>query len=256
VRRVVELTGLGIAATYFLDPTHGAERRRAALGWISGAGGARGIEQPPRVAAVAAAPVTARDEPAPAPEPVSDVPSGPAEASDELVLLSSAQPAGSVQAARDVAWPAWGWALVVTITICAVAAFAAVGLGIWAIEHRTSTTTRTITTPAASAAPVLADPAAERIVGTAKQGRVLLRVDSAGAALAVDGLPTPAGGRYRVWITNGETTTAAGEFSREQAVLALKPLASGSRLTITREPAGAAIDAPHGPQIAVVTVPP
>jgi hypothetical protein len=258
VRRVVELTGLGIAATYFLDPTHGVERRRAALGWIAGARGVRGNEQSLQAVAGAATPVAAPEKPvALESEPTSDEPPQLPEASQELVLLSRAQLAEKARTRRDVEWPAWGWALVITITICAVAAFAAVGLGIWAIKHRTSTTTRTVIAPATSAAPVLADPAAARIVGSAKQGRVLLRVDAAGAALAVDGLPPLSGGRlYRVWITNGGTTTATGDFVGQRAVLALKPLASASRLRITREAAGAAPDAPRGPQVAIVTVRP
>jgi hypothetical protein len=242
VRRIVELTGLGIAATYFLDPERGAERRRAAWGFIAGARHAPAMPEP---VALQAAPEP--EKPFAAPDPA-----------EELVLLTSEQLTGSAPPDAELYWPSWGWALVVTITVCALAAFAAVGLGIWAIEHRTSaTTTRTVTAPDTRAAPVLADPTARRIIGTAPVGRVLLRLNSDGAALAVDGLPPLApGARYRVWISAAGATTAAGAFASTRAVLTLRPLVSGSRIMITREPANAAPGAPSGPQLATVTVPP
>jgi hypothetical protein len=129
-----------------------------------------------------------------------------------------------------------------------IAAFAAVGIGIWAIEHRSSTTVRTITRPDFSAASVLADPTARRIIGTAGSGRVLLRLDADGAALAVDGLPAlPPQTTYRVWTTTAGVTTGAGSFPGRRAVLALKAIGPGTRITITR---------PSGSRIATLTVPP
>lgn len=255
MRRVVELTGLGIAATYFLDPNRGSARRRAA--WSFVAGGRRASEpQPPRAAVVAPAAAPA-EPPAPEPEPVGAEPAPPPQEPGELVLVRGDELPGAAPE-PDGRWPAWGWTLVVTITVCALAAFAAVGLGIWAIEHRTATTeTRTVTTPATAAAPVLADPVARRIIGRASEGNVILRLDAGGAALAVDALPALApGSRYRVWITEGGATTAAGGFAGRRTVLALRPLAAGSRVTITREPAGAAPDRQSGPQVASVGVPP
>jgi hypothetical protein len=245
VRRVVELTGLGIAATYFLDPNHGSARRRAAWGWVVGARSDRVEPQPPPAALELA--------PEPEPEPADVEPHELAQEPGELVLVSGEGLTGAAPE-QGAQWPTWGWALVLTITVCALAAFAAVGLGIWAIKHRT-TETRTVTAPVTSAAPVLADPTARRVIGTATQGHVILRLDDGAAALAVDALPPPgAGRRYRVWITNGGTTSAAGGFAGRRAILTLRPIASGSRVTITREPA-AAPPAPSGPQVASVTVP-
>jgi Anti-sigma-K factor rskA len=251
VRRVVELTGLGIAATYFLDARRGAERRRAAWGLIAGTRGGHVQELQP-AAALATDPV-----PAPA-EPSDDRSPAPPELPEELVLLSSEQLSSSALPKAEGYWPSWGWALVLTITICAIAAFAAVGLGIWAIEHRTTTTTtRTVTTQLTGAAPMLADPTARRIIGTAIQGSVILRLDSTGAALAVAGLPAlPRASRYRVWIATAGAPTAAGGFAGRSAVLVLKPLDPGSRVTITREPAEGPSDAPHGPQVATLSVQP
>lgn len=258
VRRLVELTGLGIAATYFLDPNHGAERRRAVLRWAAGA------RHDPRatVSPVAAMPpvaeahpaITEPDVPEPAPAGAETAPMPEPEPS-ELVLLAADEPSGGAGAEGGY-WPAWGWPLVLTITICAVAAFAAVGLGIWAIEHRTPTT-RTVVVRDVRAASVLADPTAARVIGSATRGSVLLRLDSRGAALAVDGLPPLAAGeRYRVWVTVGGSERAVGSFAAPRAILPMKPLASGSRVTITREAAGAGPDAPHGPQVASVAVAP
>jgi hypothetical protein len=228
-RRVVELTGLGIAATYFLDPTHGAERRRTAWRWLAGG----------RTAPVAAP--AAVEQPA----VVEVALPAPPEPPEELVLLSSDRLPAAAPPREAVDWPSWGWALVLTITVCALAAFAAVGLGIWAIEHRDSTTTvRTITRPDVGAAAVLADPTARRIIGTANPGQLLLRVDPDGAVLAVAGLPPQT--TYRVWVTAAGTTTAAGSFTGPRAILTLKPIGSGSRVTITR---------PGGSRIATLAVP-
>ncbi len=243
VRRMVELTGLGIAATYFLDADKGAERRRAAWGLVAGRRSAHQVLAPAAVSEPAPMPAEQT-----APEPEALPPATP----EELVLLRSERPTST----NSTSWPSWGWAFVITITICAIAAFAAVGLGIWAIGHRT-TTTHTVTTQLPGVARVLADPTARRIVGNAAKGNVILRLDSTGAALAVDGLPPlRPGTRYRVWISDGSTTTAAGGFAGRRAVLVLKPIVPGSRVTITREPAGPAPGAPRGPQVATVTVEP
>jgi hypothetical protein len=242
LRRIVEVTGLGIAATYFLDPEHGAERRRAA--WALVAGG-RGGPSVPEVAATV-------------PEPAAEESPAPVIPPEELVLLTRDPVVVSDRAEGDVHWPAWGWPFVVTITICAIAAFAAVGLGIWAIEHRTPAAAKPAAAPpGASAAAVLADPTARRIIGTASQGSVILRLDPSGAALAVSGLaPLPPGSRYRVWITVAGNTTAAGTLTGRSDLLPLRPLTPSSRITITREVADSEVDAPHGPRVAAVTVAP
>jgi len=254
---MIELTSLGIAATYFLDPDRGAERRRAARRWVTaGVRRDREMKEPlPAGVVVAAGPATTTAAPSVFEGgPTYDEPATPS-APDELVLLSSEELSGTVLPGQGGQWPRWGWALVLTITICAIAAFAAVGLGIWAIKHRT-TTTRTLTTTVGGAAPVLADPAARRVVGTATQGHLILRLNSAGSALAVDGLPTLAtGSRYRVWIDGDGKTTVAGGFAARRAILSMKPLSKGSRVTITREPAAAPTDKPRGPQVARVSVP-
>jgi hypothetical protein len=248
VRRLVEVTGLGIAATYFLDPDHGAERRRAAWAVVTGGRGGSPVSEPPSTPAAAAS----ATEPAPPdPEPVAAPP-------EELVLLRTDRlPAGD-RAEGDVHWPAWGWPFVVTITICAIAAFAAVGLGIWAIEHRTSTATKPVAaTRGATTAAVLADPTARRIIGTATVGSLILRLDQTGAVLAVGRLaPLPPGSRYRIWITVAGTTRAAGTLTSRSDLVPLRPLARGTRITVTRERAGSPADAPHGPQVAAVTVTP
>jgi hypothetical protein len=243
-RRLVELTGLGIAATYFLDPSHGAQRRRAVWRWVAGAHGERAPEQ------LATAPPVELPEVAPEPQPPE-----PPEPPEELVLIDTERLSLDPAPHEEAQWPGWGWALVLTITVCSVVAFAAVGLGIWAIEQRTPAS-RTVTTQATAAAPVLADPTARRVIGNAVQGSILLRLNPTGAALAVDGLPPlPPQARYRVWIRGAGTTTAAATFARPRAILALGPLASGSRVTITREPAGARSPAPRGPVVATAIVP-
>jgi hypothetical protein len=247
VRRLVELTGLGIAATYFFDPEHGAGRRRAAREWIAGAVADR------RVATVSA---PAEPAPEPAPVPAEE----PAPVRDEVVVVTTAPAPPAWSLAQETQWPRWGWALVLTITLCAIAATAAVGIGIWAIESGSSTvtvTTATVPAAVASAAQVLADPTAQRVTGSAPTGTVVLRVGAAGSALAVAGLPPPANDVYRVWVDASGTTTRAAAFTGTSALVWIRtPLSSGDRVTITREHAGAVGTAPHGPRVASVTVSP
>jgi hypothetical protein len=256
LRRMVEVTGLGIAATYFLDPEHGAARRRAARRWVAAAISYHRSAEPPLSSAVSE---EVAEPPHDAPvEPASAVAEPPVPAHDEVVLVTAPVRVAPTLG-REAPWPRWGWALVMTVTLCAVAAFAAVGVGIWAVEkHRSTTTVTTATIPkeAAGAARILADPTARRVVGTATTGRILLRIDSDGGALAVDGLPPlPANELYRVWVTASGTTTAVGSFTNTAALLGIqKPLTSGDRVVITPErPAGSAT--PRGSHVASVTVP-
>jgi hypothetical protein len=250
VRRVVELTGLGIAATYFLDPERGPARRRAALAAVTRRRGRPEAREPGPIATATPGlePLVAHEDPR--------APTAPPE---ELLLVTTDQLQTPASARDEVQWPTWGWALVITITLSAIAAFAAVGLGIWAIDHRaatTTTTTRTVTVADVNAAPVLADPTARRVVGTAPQGAIILRLDHMGAALVASGLPELKPGRlYRVWLSSAGMTTAVGEFDKRRTILALRPLAPGSRVAITREAAGSTVAAPRGPQVATTTVP-
>jgi hypothetical protein len=253
MRRIAELTGLGIAATYFLDPEQGADRRRAARRWIAAAigdgrdppGGSTagtGTAEPPTV-----------DEPSVGRPSPSEPPRR-----DEVVILTTARPQVAPAPPREI-WPRWGWPLVVAVTLCAIGAFAAIGVGIWAIDtHHSTTTLTTATIPRrlTLGAQILADPAARRVTGTASTGTVLLRTDAAGAALAVGGLPELSRKQvYRVWIEASGATTAAGAF-RDTATLVTiaQPLTDGDQITITREPVGGDARAPHGQKVASVLV--
>jgi hypothetical protein len=244
VRRIVELTGLGIAATYFLDPEHGPGRRRAARRWLAGAVADRRHE-------TVVAPVE-HEEPAPAPAP----PEEPRAVREEVVVVTTT-PAPALPQPQEPQWPRWGWALVTTITLCAIAATAAVGIGSWAIETDGSTvtvTTATVPAQITSAAQILADPTARRITGSATTGTVVLRTDSAGSALALAGLPQlPAAHVYHVWVN---AKRIAG-FTKTAALLWIpSTLTGGDRVTVTRDRAGAGAAAAHGPQFASVVVPP
>jgi hypothetical protein len=149
------------------------------------------------------------------------------------------------------------------VTICALAAFAAIGVGIWAVERNDSTATPAAAAPSGAtvtpaALAVLADSSARRVPAATARGEVLLVVRPTGAAaIVVAGVPPPPAGHvYRVWLKDGTSTAPAGRFTRGQAVVALPVAATaGDEVMVTEEPAGSQSSVPHGPVAARVDVP-
>jgi anti-sigma-K factor RskA len=135
------------------------------------------------------------------------------------------------------------WLLRATSGIAAVAACAAVGLGIWAstLSHSVSTE-RTARAADARAVEILSDPASRRI--PLQGGSGVVAVDPTGqGVLVVDSLPSaPAGKTYEAWVIprNGDPLPA-GLFKggdRTTVVRLQRSVPRGSTIAATVERAG------------------
>jgi anti-sigma-K factor RskA len=135
------------------------------------------------------------------------------------------------------------WLLRATSAVAAVAACAAIGLGVWASSLSNSVDSqRAASASAEKAAQILADPAARRVSLTGKQGIVAVNRNGDGV-LVVRRLPAaPAGKTYEAWvIPPGEAPRPAGTFTGGSAasVLALKQMVpDGAVIAATVEKAG------------------
>jgi anti-sigma-K factor RskA len=131
----------------------------------------------------------------------------------------------------------------IVATIAAVAACAAIGLGIWAatLNHSLSHERNARASDDAALA-VLADPTAKRVPLNGRRGVLAVRGDGS-AALAVDGLGrAPSGKTYEAWVIKGKTPAPAGLFHGESARATLVALrlrvGSGSIVAVTVERSG------------------
>ncbi len=119
--------------------------------------------------------------------------------------------------------------------IAAVAACAAIGLGIWAATLRSDLSNQRSARAADEAAlAVLADPSARRVPLSGREGVLAVRPDGT-AALAVNRLNrAPSGKTYEAWVVRGKTPKPAGLFGGENG----RPTLVALRL---RVPAGAGV---------------
>jgi hypothetical protein len=260
LRHLVELTGIGIAATYFLDAENGAARRLAARSWLAGkiatersTRASLPLEVPPTPPKEHVNPEAARDGGTTATAIVREEISVPPSRGFDQRLLDEDD---------RTEWPRWGWPLVIAITASAVAAIAAIGVGIWAVQTTSSDTnppTAVTVAPIHSAGlAVLADPTTQRIAGTATSGTVvLLRTQSGRAVLVVAGVgPPPPARVYRLWIENDRVANATGRLTEGSGVVTLEGVVpEGARVIVSEERTGASATAPRGPVVATVQVP-
>ena len=134
----------------------------------------------------------------------------------------------------------------VAAAVAAVAACAALGLGLWAASlARSLDRERAASREQASALQILGDPAARRVPVNGANGT--LAVSSSGnAALALARLDrAPSGKVYEVWVIDG-TPARAGLLkggSAGSAVRLERPVPAGSTVAVTVERAGG-VDAP------------
>ncbi len=125
--------------------------------------------------------------------------------------------------------------------VAAVAACAAIGLGIWAATLNSDLSNqRNARAADESALAILADPAARRVPLSGRQGVLAVRPDGT-AALAVNRLGrAPAGKTYEAWVVLGKAPKPAGVFGGESGrptLVALRlrvPRGSGIAVTVER----------------------
>jgi anti-sigma-K factor RskA len=126
----------------------------------------------------------------------------------------------------------------------AVAACAAIGLGVWAATLRSSLDdTRSALSKERAAAQVLADPAARRSPVSGASGTLAVAPDGT-AVLALQRIPpAPSGKTYEAWVLQGRTSRPAGLFRRAGPVLLQRDVPRGSVVAVTVERAGG-VDSP------------
>jgi anti-sigma factor RsiW len=125
----------------------------------------------------------------------------------------------------------------------AVAACAAVGLGIWAASlHDSLSGSRSARSQIEAAMAVVGDPAARRVaLGASRQGALYVTPEGR-AALVVARLPKAPGGRtYEAWVIRGNEPAPAGLFDGGGDVTAVRldrAVPQGARVAVTLERAG------------------
>ncbi len=138
------------------------------------------------------------------------------------------------------------WALRGSLAIAAVAASAAVGIGLWATSLSNSLDEERATRERQTEAiAILSDPAATEASLRGARGRVV--VSGEAAALVISNVePAPEGRTYEVWVMDGEQPRPAGLFEAAggSAVIRLtRPVPQGATVAVTLEAAGG-VDAP------------
>jgi len=136
--------------------------------------------------------------------------------------------------------------------VAAVAAAAAVGVGIWAATVSNSLESeRSARQRADRALAVLSDPAAKHVALSGRPGSLVV-APSGEAALVIRRLGHAPGGKtYEAWVIEGNMPRAAGTFAGggKTTVLPLQhSVGAGTTVAVTIEKHGGA-DAPHGPII-------
>jgi anti-sigma-K factor RskA len=137
-------------------------------------------------------------------------------------------------------------------SFAAVAAVAALALGLWATSlSRELGETRRDAAANADAVAVLADPSARQIPLAGADGRVV--VASGGrAALVLSGVaPAPRGKTYEIWVVEGGTPQRAGLFrsAETRTVIAItRPVPDQAVVAVTLEDEGG-VDVPQGPRV-------
>lgn len=172
-------------------------------------------------------------------------PEPPASLRGRILESARAENGGKV-----IAFPRKRWALPAVATIAAVAACAAVGLGIWASSlSRSLDQERSAKAGYARAFELLGGDAQVKRL-TDAEGRLLVASGGGDAALVVCGLaPAPAGKTYEAWVIEGKTPRPAGLFrggSGCPPVLLEREVPTGAIVGVTLEREGGA-QTPTGP---------
>lgn len=155
----------------------------------------------------------------------------------ERILASARAERGNVIPLRQ------RWATPIA-AVAAVAACAALALGVWAgMLHRTVGTREAALRTQGRALAVAATPGARHIALTGAHG-VLVVTRAGRAALLLSGLPTPPSGKvFEAWVVIGKNAEPAGVFASRGNAAAVeleRPVPAGAVVALTIERAGGA----------------
>lgn len=163
----------------------------------------------------------------------------------ERILTAARAERGNVIPFR----PRWAAPLA---AVAAVAACAAVALGLWAQTlHHTLGNRNAVLLTQSRALAIAASPGARQIPLTGGHGTLVV-TPSGHAALLVSGLPKPPAGKvFEAWVMSGRTSEPAGVFSAHGDATAVeleRSVPNGTTVGVTVERAGG-VRQPTGPPI-------
>jgi anti-sigma factor RsiW len=128
------------------------------------------------------------------------------------------------------AWRSW------TAVAAAVAACAAIGLGIWAATlSRSLDRERSAKEQQADVVSILSDPAARRFALSGSHGTLVVSRTGAGALLVSNLRPAPSGKTYEAWVIQGKTPRPAGTFGQAKPFKLTRPVPQGAVVAVTLE---------------------
>jgi anti-sigma factor RsiW len=136
------------------------------------------------------------------------------------------------------AWRSW------TAAAAAVAACAAIGLGVWAATlSRSLDNERSARDQQARVFAILGDPAARRVALSGGHGTLVVSHTGAGALLVSNLRPAPAGKTYEAWVIQGKSPRRAGTCGSAKPFPLTRRVPRGSVVAVTIERRGG-VDAP------------
>ena len=134
------------------------------------------------------------------------------------------------------------WALPAAASVAAVAAMAAIGLGLWASSLRSDLTgERQARTGLEQVVSVISDPRSERVSASVGSGTLVVSPTGAAALILPNLDPAPSGKIYEAWIAEDAAPEPAGLFQAagDRTHVALpRPVPKGATVMVTLEPAG------------------
>jgi anti-sigma-K factor RskA len=167
-------------------------------------------------------------------------PAPPPELGDRIVDAALAERPNVVPMRRRWVGPALGAA-------AAVAACAAIGLGIWAASLSSSLDEeRAASAEQSEVVSLLVQQGAAQIPIDGADGTLVVASDGDAALVFTDLPPAPEGKTYEVWVIEGDTPLPAGTFEGggdTSVVRVARPVTEGATVAVTVEPEGG-VDSP------------
>jgi len=134
------------------------------------------------------------------------------------------------------------WSLPAAASVAAVAAMAAIGLGIWANSLRSDLSSeREARTGLEQVVSVISDPRSERVPASVGSGTLVVSPTGAAVLILSNLDPAPSGKIYEAWIAEDLAPKPAGLFQAagDRTHVALtRPVPKGATVMVTLEPAG------------------
>src|SRR5437588_6143727 len=166
-------------------------------------------------------------------------PSPPAGLRDRILQQARVERPNVVPLRRP-AWRSW------TAVAAAVAACAAIGLGIWAATlSRSLDRERSARDQQERILSIVSDPAARRFALSGAHGTLVVSRTGAAALLVSNLAPAPRGKTYEAWVIQNRSPRRAGTFGASTPLRLIRPVPNGAVVAVTLERHGG-VDSPTG----------